>query len=115
MLEKPSPQRQRSRSTGVGRYPLPNPPESSPCPRTAVRRGTVFSSNVAPQRGMKDFLEKVDSLRCLRQSCQFLQFGIPDHSGGLRWQGAWTLVAFRCAGGRRSHRARPCGFKNVSG
>ena len=26
MLEKPSPQRQRSRSTGVGRYPLPNPP-----------------------------------------------------------------------------------------
>ena len=78
--------------------PFPTPPESSPCPRTAVRRGTVFSSNVAPQRGMKDFLEKVDSLRCLRPSCQFLQFGIPDHSGGLRWQGAWTLVAFRCAG-----------------
>jgi hypothetical protein len=34
-------------------FPFPNPPEVPPYPRL-IQGGTVFSSNVAPQRGIKN-------------------------------------------------------------
>jgi hypothetical protein len=45
-------QRRRSRSAGVGWFPLPKTPLKSPL----VQGGTAFSLNVAPQRGKKNSL-----------------------------------------------------------